>query len=222
MERSTVQSCLAAPSISRNEHESAFSRHPKPEFCSPVSPSSVERAQGRPGADGHPRSAARKCSARKPHSSIQVTPNTRPSLRNGLTAYAALSPATNSCCHRHFAKVDAPRPVGAMHRRKKLGCSDDSRDHTVLPYAAISGFAKGLRRTQPASTQGFAGDTGAVRSTRLAASSRGSAQSSARPAPTSAPALPRPPHPQPTFVTTYDRPSPRVGMEHGYRNSEFR
>ena len=148
MERSTVQSCLAAPSISRNEHESAFSRHPKPEFCSPVSPSCVERAQGRPGADGHPRSAARKCSARKPHSSIQVTPNTRPSLRNGLTAYAALSPATNSCCHRHFAKVDAPRPVGAMHRRRKLGCSDDSRDHTVLPYAAISGFAKGLRRTR--------------------------------------------------------------------------
>ncbi|TYL86853.1 hypothetical protein FXB38_06260 [Bradyrhizobium cytisi] len=51
----------------------------------------MKRAQGRPGADGHPRSAARKCSARRPHSSIQVTPNTRPSLRDGLTAYAALS-----------------------------------------------------------------------------------------------------------------------------------
>src|SRR4051812_12006407 len=34
-----------------------------------------KRAQGRPGAGWHPRSAARKCSARKPHSSIQVYAN---------------------------------------------------------------------------------------------------------------------------------------------------
>ena len=39
----------------------------------------------------HPRSAARKSSAQEPHSSIQVVPITRPSLRDGWTAYAVLS-----------------------------------------------------------------------------------------------------------------------------------
>jgi len=37
------------------------------------------------------------------HSGIQVRPNARPSLRDGLTAYAALSSATNSLCHRRLA-----------------------------------------------------------------------------------------------------------------------
>ncbi len=44
----------------------------------------------------HPRSAARKAHAGKPHSSIQVVPITRPSLRDGLTAYAVLSREPNS------------------------------------------------------------------------------------------------------------------------------
>ncbi|SPP93463.1 protein of unknown function [Bradyrhizobium vignae] len=44
----------------------------------------------------HPRSAARKARAKRPHSSIQVEPITRPSLRDGRTAYAALSREPNS------------------------------------------------------------------------------------------------------------------------------
>jgi len=40
-----------------------------------VTPSSIKRAQGRPGAGWHPRSAARTSKrAKEPHSSIQVTP----------------------------------------------------------------------------------------------------------------------------------------------------
>jgi hypothetical protein len=53
--------------------------------------------------------------------------------------------------------------------------------------------------------------------------SRGSAQSSARPARTiSCPTLPRPPQPRPRSVTTYDRPSWWAGMANTYGNSELR
>ena len=51
----------------------------------------AKRAQGRPGADLAPAVRCAKSSARKPHSSIQVVPITRPSLRDGWTAYAVLS-----------------------------------------------------------------------------------------------------------------------------------
>jgi len=87
----------------------------------------------------HPRSAARKCSAEKPHSSIQVVPITRPSLRSGLTAYAVLSREPNSFwppSPRRLAmwliRLDAP------HLRERLDRSDDGQDHTVLPYARFA------------------------------------------------------------------------------------
>ena len=88
----------------------------------------------------HPRSAARRCSAGKPHSSIQVVPITRPSLRSGLTAYAALS--------REPSSFWPPSPrdlamqltrLGAPHLRDRLDRSDDGQDHTVLPYARFAG-----------------------------------------------------------------------------------
>jgi hypothetical protein len=45
------------------------------------------------------------------HTSIQVQRETlRHSLRNGLTAYAALSPATSSSCHRR-PRIDGERPA---------------------------------------------------------------------------------------------------------------
>ncbi|BBO02536.1 hypothetical protein BwSH20_08280 [Bradyrhizobium ottawaense] len=51
----------------------------------------------------------------EPHSSIQVTPNTRPSLRDGRTAYAVLSREPNFPsglpCLTEFAGM---APVGAM------------------------------------------------------------------------------------------------------------
>jgi len=50
----------------------AVSRRVSPELCSPLRALSEQRAQGRPGAGWHPRSAAQKCSAKRPHSSIQV------------------------------------------------------------------------------------------------------------------------------------------------------
>ena len=79
------------------------------------------------------------------HSGIQVWPNTRPSLRDGWTAYAVLSREPNSFW--------PPSPDGSHRHRAgwrdaasaRLDRSDDGRDHTVLPYAS-----------DPASPRGFA------------------------------------------------------------------
>ena len=107
-----------------------------------------KRAQGRPGASWHPRSAARMCSAGKPHSSIQVKPNTRPSLRDGLTAYAVLSREPSSFWPPSPRRLTMRLTrLGAPHLREKLGRSNDGQDHTVLPYArspAATGFSRAV------------------------------------------------------------------------------
>jgi hypothetical protein len=83
-----------------------------------------KRAQGRPGAGWHPRSAARRCSAKEPHSSIQVVPITRPSLRSGWTAYAVLSREPSSCWPPSLPqKSPTPRRLTRMPPPQELGCS---------------------------------------------------------------------------------------------------
>jgi len=89
-----------APRVSRTRcslgdecrrHAFAASRRILPELCLISRPSDPRgRREGRV-LTSHPRSAARRCSAKRPHNSIQVVPITRPSLRSGLTAYAVLS-----------------------------------------------------------------------------------------------------------------------------------
>ena len=59
----------------------------------------------------------------------------RPSLRNGLTAYAALSSATNSSCHSRCRIKVLSDPVGPTCLRQ-LDTSNGCQDHTVLPYAS--------------------------------------------------------------------------------------
>ena len=101
-----------------------------------------KRAQGRPGAGWHPRSAARKAHAEKPHSSIQVSPITRPSLRDGRTAYAALSREPNSFWPPSPPRNSpAPRRLTRSPPPQELGRSNDGQDHTVLPYARLAMFA---------------------------------------------------------------------------------
>ena len=60
----------------------------------------------------------------------------RHSLRNGFTAYGALSPATNSSCHRHRRIGDFARPGWARENLRRLDTSNGCQDHTLLPYAA--------------------------------------------------------------------------------------
>jgi hypothetical protein len=62
----------------------------------------------------------------------------RHSLRNGLTAYAALSLETNSSC-LHRRRIDGARAPGrASQRLRRLDASHGRQDHTVLPYANIT------------------------------------------------------------------------------------
>src|SRR6185312_10277399 len=80
----------------QSRHSSVASRRISPELCLVAPPSSPRGCREDRVLTSHPRSAARRCSAGKPHSSIQVVPITRPSLRSGLTAYAVLSREPNS------------------------------------------------------------------------------------------------------------------------------
>jgi hypothetical protein len=72
--------------------------------------------------------------------------NTRHSrTRLVLTAYAALSPATNSSCHRHRRIGDLAEPGWANQNLRRLDTSNGCQDHTVLPSA--DRFRQRLRRT---------------------------------------------------------------------------
>jgi hypothetical protein len=73
----------------------------------------------------------------EPHSSIQVVPITRPSLRDGRTAYAVISREPNfpSGLPRRSNWDDAVHPVGLARIFERLDRSNDGQDHTVLPYA---------------------------------------------------------------------------------------
>jgi hypothetical protein len=76
-----------------------------------------------------------KCTKENAHEHTGSAESIRPSLRNGFTAYSALSPATNSSCHRRLRIKTCLSPVGPTHLRK-LDISNGCQDHTISPYAA--------------------------------------------------------------------------------------
>jgi len=152
----------ASPSSNRHFDVQTYFRVPAARFARVLLSASRSRIKGAGKARCRPAPTVRcaRVAQKELHSGIQVKPNTRPSLRDGRTAYAVISREPNSFW--------PPSPYGSYrHRagwrrcriRKELGRSDDGRDHTVLPYAR----------------------SGAVRTTRLARRSRGSAQSIAPP-----------------------------------------
>ncbi|MBW5435041.1 hypothetical protein FXB41_09720 [Bradyrhizobium canariense] len=120
-------------------HVFAFSRRNSPEVCLVTPPSNPRgRREGRV-LTSHPRSAARKAHAEKPHSSIQVVPITRPSLRDGWTAYAVLSREPSSLWPPSPSRNSpAPRRLTQMPHSPGLDRSNDGQDHTVLPYARLA------------------------------------------------------------------------------------
>jgi hypothetical protein len=72
----------------------------------------------------------------------------RHSLRNGFTAYAVLSPETNSFCLRR-RRIDGVRaPGGATQRLRRLDASHGRQDHTVLPYASAPLVCRAADRSQ--------------------------------------------------------------------------
>jgi hypothetical protein len=83
----------------------------RPSCTWPLAPLRDERAQGRPGARctrDPVCNGTEKCA----HEHTGPAESIRPSLRNGLTAYGALSPETNSSCLRHRRIDGFANPVG--------------------------------------------------------------------------------------------------------------
>ena len=93
-----------------------------------------QRAQGRPGARCT-RGLMCKLVLVGAHEHTGSAETLRPSLRNGFTAYIALSPATNSFLSPSPADKSCLSPVGPT-RLRRLGISNGCQDHTVLPYAS--------------------------------------------------------------------------------------
>ncbi|MCW1991534.1 hypothetical protein ABIE85_001467 [Bradyrhizobium diazoefficiens] len=107
--RVTVMNWCSRPvGFPNRRHTFVSSRLISPELLLHRDTLRCQRAQGRPGAGWHPRSTVRRLRYRKLHSGIQVKPNTRPSLRSGLTAYAAFSPGSDALL--------PPSPCGSLMR----------------------------------------------------------------------------------------------------------
>src|SRR3990170_7889856 len=95
-----------------------------------------KREQGMPGARCT-RGLVCKVVVEDAHEHTGSAETLRHSLRNGFTAYAVLSPATNSSCHRRLRITTCLSPVGPT-RLHGLDISNGCQDHTVLPYEATS------------------------------------------------------------------------------------
>ena len=76
------------------------------------------------------------CTKKCAHEHTGPAESIRPSLRNGFTAYAVLSPETNSFCLRHRRIDGFARPGWACENLRRFDTSHGCQDHTVLPYAA--------------------------------------------------------------------------------------
>src|SRR6202047_782160 len=76
--------------ISNSRYTSAFSRHELPELC--VSLSLKKEGAGNAGCALHPRSRVQICAKENAHQHTGSAEALRHSLRNGFTAYFALSP----------------------------------------------------------------------------------------------------------------------------------
>src|SRR4249920_2157977 len=85
-----------------------------------------------------------RCTKKSAHEHTGSAEAVRHSLRNGFTAYAVLSSATNSSCHRRPRIQTGLSPVGPT-RLRELSISNGCQDHTVLPYATSA--VRPARRT---------------------------------------------------------------------------
>ena len=87
-----------------------------------------------------------KNAQRSAHEHTGTVGTLRHSPRNGLTAYAVLSPATNSSCHRRPRIDGFARPGWADRNLRRFDTSNGCQDHTFLPYAATRIRQERLRR----------------------------------------------------------------------------
>ena len=166
-------------------HAFAFSRRVSPEFCASRHALFEKRAQGRPGAGRHPRSAARNAHAgRTAQQHTGEAEHTAFPARWSDGLCRALPGAELSFWPPSpRRKSPVPRRLTLAPHPPRLDRSNDGQDHTVLPYAPAPFVQRGLRKAH--------GD-------RL--------NPSPRPASHIRDGAMRPPQPDPRLVTTYDRP----------------
>src|SRR6202022_875877 len=105
-------------------HGFAFSRRVAPEVCKSLS-LEKQRAQGRPGARCT-RGLVCKCTKENAHEHTGSAEAIRPSLRNGFTAYSALSSATG------FLATVISRALP-----QDLTPASGRQDHTTSPSASV-------------------------------------------------------------------------------------
>ena len=146
----TVQSLLPRilghpPSrVTTTECAFAFSRLKSPRFCLDLIPQT--EGAGNAGCLLHPRSRV-QCVEECAHEHTGTAGALRHSLRNGFTAYAALSPETNSSCLRR-CRLDGSSIRLDQIRHRQLGTSHGCRDHTVLPYAIAPFILRAVSRSR--------------------------------------------------------------------------
>src|SRR6266702_6089726 len=118
------------PSHSRGSLRPSFASSPHP---------LVQEGAGKAGCRLAPTVRCALVAQKELHSGMQVKPNTRPSLRSGLTAYAVLSREPSSFWPPSPPrKSRTPRRLTRMPPPRKLDRSNDGQDHTVLPYARLT------------------------------------------------------------------------------------
>jgi hypothetical protein len=155
------------------------------------------RAQGRPGARctrGLVCNVDKKCA----HEHTGPAESIRPSLRNGLTAYAVLSPETNSSCLRHRRISGRSKPGWAR---------TTSADLTPATGARTTRFCRTQLPSPNHPTSHSRPAEVLAEAFKRRSSTRCRSLTENRPANMPArPTLPRPPQPIPTFRDDRDTP----------------
>ena len=109
-----------------NKREFAISRRKAPELCMKLVPPE-KRGRREDRVRAAPAVSCAKCAEESAHEHTGSAETLRPSLRNGFTAYSALSPVTG------FLATVAPRD-----NPQNLAPASGRQDHTTSPYASAT------------------------------------------------------------------------------------
>jgi hypothetical protein len=107
--RATSDAASVRPIKELRRHAFALSRRDAPKELDHAYPRKAEGA-GKCRVHAAPAVSRASCTRKCAHEHTGSAEAIRHSLRNGFTAYAALSPATNSSCHRHRRIEDFAEP----------------------------------------------------------------------------------------------------------------
>jgi hypothetical protein len=124
------------PGMTRVKHAFAFSRHDLPELCM-NGPPLKKRGSRECRVRAAPAVSCANLCERNAHEHTGSAETLRHPPRNGFTAYGALSPATNSSCHRR-CRLDGCSIRLNRNRHRQLDTSNGCQNHTLLPYALAS------------------------------------------------------------------------------------